>query len=63
MDDSSICAGAQETKYLTKEQETESKHFKDPATNADLDVTDKVGAPPACAAAFPILRRVVVRCS
>ncbi|KAL4430676.1 hypothetical protein ABPG75_005932 [Micractinium tetrahymenae] len=33
--------GAQEVKYLTKEQETESKHFKDPATNVDLDVTDK----------------------
>lgn len=32
----------QETKYLSKEQETESKHFKDPATNLDLEVTDKV---------------------
>ncbi|KAL4432420.1 hypothetical protein ABPG77_001719 [Micractinium sp. CCAP 211/92] len=33
--------GVQETKYLSKEQETESKHFKDPATNLDLEVTDK----------------------
>lgn len=34
--------GVQETKYLTKEQEGEAKHFKDPANNQDLDVTDKV---------------------
>ncbi|EFN59039.1 hypothetical protein CHLNCDRAFT_29482 [Chlorella variabilis] len=34
-------SGVQEVKYLTKEQETESKHFKDPATNIDLEVTDK----------------------
>ena len=32
----------QEVKFLSKEQETESKHFKDPATNIDLEVTDKV---------------------
>lgn len=36
-------AGVQEVKFLNKEQESEAKHFKDPATNADLDVTDKVG--------------------
>ena len=35
-------AGVQEVKFLSKEQETESKHFKDPATNIDLEVTDKV---------------------
>ena len=35
-------AGVQEIKFLGKEQETESKHFKDPATNLDLEVTDKV---------------------
>ncbi|PSC75808.1 Eukaryotic peptide chain release factor subunit 1-3 [Micractinium conductrix] len=34
-------SGVQEVKYLTKEQESEAKHFKDPATNLDLDVTDK----------------------
>jgi hypothetical protein len=34
-------------KFLTKEQETESKHFKDPAnSNVDLEVTDKVGGRP-----------------
>lgn len=37
--------GVQDTKYLAKEQEGEAKHFKDPATNQDLDVTDKVGPP------------------
>ncbi|KAL4859576.1 Eukaryotic peptide chain release factor subunit 1-3 [Chlorella vulgaris] len=34
--------GEQDVKFLTKEQETESKHFKDPAnSNVDLEVTDK----------------------
>lgn len=36
-------AGVQDVKFLNKEQESEAKHFKDPATNIDLDVTDKVG--------------------
>ena len=44
----------QEVKYLTKEQESEAKHFKDPATNLDLDVTDKVRA---------ALCRACVRCA
>ena len=40
----SFCpAGVQDIKFLNKEQESEAKHFKDPATNVDLDVTDKVG--------------------
>lgn len=38
-------AGVQEVKFLTLEQEKEAKHFKDPATNQDLNVTDKVRAP------------------
>lgn len=33
--------GVQDVKFLNKEQESEAKHFKDPATNIDLDVTDK----------------------
>ncbi len=40
---SSCPAGVQDIKFLNKEQESEAKHFKDPATNVDLDVTDKVG--------------------
>ena len=35
-------AGVADVKYLSQEQERESKHFKDPATNLDLEVTDKV---------------------
>jgi peptide chain release factor subunit 1 len=34
-------SGTQEIKYLMKEQETESGHFKDKATGQDLDVVDK----------------------
>ncbi|PRW58267.1 Eukaryotic peptide chain release factor subunit 1-3 [Chlorella sorokiniana] len=33
--------GVQDIKFLNKEQESEAKHFKDPANNVDLDVTDK----------------------
>ena len=50
-------AGVQDVKFLNKEQESEAKHFKDPATNIDLDVTDKVwcAAPPAAAALHRVL--------
>lgn len=36
-------AGEQEVKILTKEQETDSKLFKDKVTGLDLDVVEKVG--------------------